>query len=106
MKNTKWVAIFIGMFAFLSARKSAAYATGVVFADSYLRAVRRHAPFRIGVINWGYWGSVGVVASEDERLMFPDTRSLWLWENRYRASAGPAGVRTRSHRRRAAPMSS
>ncbi|PCE21487.1 hypothetical protein BWP39_31345, partial [Paraburkholderia acidicola] len=42
-------------FAFLSARASAAYAVGVAAADRYVQSIRAQAPFRVGIIHWGYW---------------------------------------------------
>jgi hypothetical protein len=42
------------------------YAAGCTYGDAVAKAARRHGlPVRI--INWGYWGDVGVVASQDYR---------------------------------------
>ena len=40
------------------------YAAGCTFKDSYAEVLRKTAPFKVRTINWGYWGTVGVVASE------------------------------------------
>ncbi|MET0333841.1 MAG: SDR family NAD(P)-dependent oxidoreductase, partial [Rhizobacter sp.] len=42
------------------------YAAGCTFADAYAQALRQRGT-RVKVVNWGYWGSVGVVASQAYR---------------------------------------
>jgi polyketide synthase PksN len=41
------------------------YAAGCSFKDAFARYLDRVAPFAVRTINWGYWGSVGVVASAE-----------------------------------------
>ncbi|WP_418133258.1 SDR family NAD(P)-dependent oxidoreductase [Variovorax sp. NFACC26] len=43
------------------------YAAGCTFVDAYAQALSRAWPCAVKVVNWGYWGSVGVVASADYR---------------------------------------
>lgn len=40
------------------------YAAGCVFKDAYAAAISHEASFPVRIINWGYWGSVGVVANQ------------------------------------------
>jgi polyketide synthase PksM len=40
------------------------YAAGCTFQDSYALALAEQAGYPVGIINWGYWGTVGIVASE------------------------------------------
>ncbi|WP_149551169.1 SDR family NAD(P)-dependent oxidoreductase [Streptomyces marokkonensis] len=39
------------------------YVSGCVFKDAFARLWRQSRPVTVKVVNWGYWGSVGVVAS-------------------------------------------
>ncbi|MER6405749.1 SDR family NAD(P)-dependent oxidoreductase [Streptomyces viridosporus] len=39
------------------------YVCGCVFKDAFARLWRQSRPTTVKVMNWGYWGSVGVVAS-------------------------------------------
>lgn len=43
------------------------YAAASRFEDAYAAARRDSAGFPVVVVNWGYWGSVGIVASERYR---------------------------------------
>ncbi len=43
------------------------YAAASTFEDSYAAYLREQAAFPVQVINWGYWGSVGIVASDRYR---------------------------------------
>ncbi|MGW8956313.1 SDR family NAD(P)-dependent oxidoreductase [Paenibacillus sp. NPDC055715] len=43
------------------------YAAASTFMDAYAGYVRQHVPYPVSVINWGYWGSVGIVAEEEYR---------------------------------------
>lgn len=41
------------------------YAAGCTFKDAYAQALKHNEKYPAKVINWGYWGTVGIVASED-----------------------------------------
>ncbi|NEP84946.1 MAG: SDR family NAD(P)-dependent oxidoreductase, partial [Okeania sp. SIO3B3] len=43
------------------------YSAGSTFKDAFALALSQQAPFPVKIINWGYWGYVGVVASEAYR---------------------------------------
>lgn len=43
------------------------YAAGCTFADSYAKALDQVLDVPVKVVNWGYWGSVGIVASQAYR---------------------------------------
>ncbi|MCB0195541.1 MAG: SDR family NAD(P)-dependent oxidoreductase, partial [Anaerolineae bacterium] len=43
------------------------YAAGSTFADAYALYLNQVRPYPVKVINWGYWGSVGVVATDAYR---------------------------------------
>lgn len=40
------------------------YAAGCTFKDAFAHHINRKHSFEVKIANWGYWGSVGVVASE------------------------------------------
>ncbi len=37
------------------------YCAGCTFKDSFAQAMRSRHPYPVKIVNWGYWGSVGVV---------------------------------------------
>lgn len=41
------------------------YAAACAFKDAFALYLNQHNPYPVKIINWGYWGSVGVVASEE-----------------------------------------
>jgi acyl transferase domain-containing protein/pimeloyl-ACP methyl ester carboxylesterase/SAM-dependent methyltransferase len=41
------------------------YSAGCTFKDAFALWLSQQMPYPVKVINWGYWGSVGVVASEE-----------------------------------------
>ncbi|WP_233603296.1 SDR family NAD(P)-dependent oxidoreductase [Pedobacter sp. KBW06] len=43
------------------------YSSGCMYKDSYARQVSQRLGIRTHVINWGYWGEVGVVSSAEYR---------------------------------------
>ena len=43
------------------------YAAGCTFKDAFAHQLEMEWPCRVKVINWGYWGNVGVVASKAYR---------------------------------------
>ncbi|MFD0727067.1 SDR family NAD(P)-dependent oxidoreductase [Lysobacter brunescens] len=38
------------------------YCAGCTFKDSFAQAMRARHPYPVKIVNWGYWGSVGVVS--------------------------------------------
>jgi amino acid adenylation domain-containing protein len=43
------------------------YAAGCCFVDALAASLRANAAYPVKVVNWGYWGSVGVAADEGTR---------------------------------------
>ncbi|WP_187653007.1 SDR family NAD(P)-dependent oxidoreductase [Xenorhabdus sp. PB62.4] len=58
---------FSSMQSFFKAPGQANYAAGCVFADAFAEQLRLRLSCPVRVMNWGYWGSVGIVSSEDYR---------------------------------------
>ncbi len=48
------------------------YAAGSTFMDSYALFMSQKLPYPIKVLNWGYWGTVGSVASEKYRQLMSE----------------------------------
>ncbi len=63
------------------------YAAGSTFVDSFSSALRQHVAFPVKVVNWGYWGSTGIVASD-----FYRARMASLGINEIRPERGMALV--------------
>ncbi|HEX2925509.1 MAG TPA: SDR family NAD(P)-dependent oxidoreductase, partial [Ruminiclostridium sp.] len=57
------------------------YAAGCTFKDSYAHALSKIAPFKVRIINWGYWGTVGVVSSEQYYRRFTSQGALSIEPN-------------------------
>ena len=44
------------------------YAAGCAFKDSFAQALDNALPGHVKVVNWGYWGNIGIVASDEYRV--------------------------------------
>ena len=55
--------LFFSSFNALSARPASGYSAGCVFQDACARYLSRERAHAVRVINWGYWGEVGVGAT-------------------------------------------
>ncbi|MBY0572979.1 MAG: SDR family NAD(P)-dependent oxidoreductase, partial [Undibacterium sp.] len=51
------------LLSFIKAAGQSNYAAGCTFKDAYSLQLAKRLPYPVRVMNWGYWGSVGVVAS-------------------------------------------
>ncbi|WP_231578090.1 SDR family NAD(P)-dependent oxidoreductase [Dickeya chrysanthemi] len=53
-------------FSFSGAATLSAYAAGITFSDTLVRALQHHADFPVGIINWGFWQAslAGLPASQ------------------------------------------
>ncbi|MEU5186688.1 SDR family NAD(P)-dependent oxidoreductase [Streptomyces klenkii] len=55
---------FSSIQSFATAAGQGNYAAGCTFGDSYAHFLSRHRDFPVKVMNWGWWGSLGSVASD------------------------------------------
>jgi amino acid adenylation domain-containing protein len=62
-----FVLFFSALQSFNPSPGQSSYAAGSAFADAMATWLRRKGHVACRVINWGYWGSVGIVASEGHR---------------------------------------
>ncbi|GGP81511.1 hypothetical protein GCM10010185_64360 [Saccharothrix coeruleofusca] len=63
----EFVAFFSSMQAFFTAPGQANYAAGCAFADAFADRLAQRLACPVKVMNWGYWGGVGVVAQDGYR---------------------------------------
>ena len=58
-----FILFFSSMQSFIKAPGQGNYAAGCVFKDVFAKAISNATKCKVKVMNWGYWGSVGVVAN-------------------------------------------
>jgi polyketide synthase PksM len=58
---------FSSMQSFTKAAGQSNYAAGCTFKDAFAQQLARHWSCPVKVMNWAYWGGVGVVASDGYR---------------------------------------
>ena len=66
-------------YAFSGATRLSAYASGIAFADSFVRAAAVDAPFPVGIVNWGFWRSA--VTERVQKMDGISTRSIHALED-------------------------
>ncbi|MBY9081324.1 SDR family NAD(P)-dependent oxidoreductase [Paenibacillus sp. HN-1] len=59
-----FVLFFSSMISFLKSAGQSNYASGCTFKDAFADQLALERDCAVKVMNWGYWGSVGIVASE------------------------------------------
>ena len=62
-----FVLFFSSIIAFVKNPGQSNYASGSTFKDAFAHWLSHQWPCAVKVINWGYWGSLGIVASEAYR---------------------------------------
>ncbi|MCX8131319.1 MAG: SDR family NAD(P)-dependent oxidoreductase, partial [Clostridia bacterium] len=62
-----FVLFFSAIQSFIKAPGQSNYAAGCTFKDAFAHQLDREWPCQVKVMNWGYWGSTGVVASPEYR---------------------------------------
>ncbi len=62
-----WLAFFSSIQSFITQPGQSNYAAGCCFADAFAQELCRQRSYPVKIMNWGYWGSVGVVASAPYR---------------------------------------
>jgi polyketide synthase PksM len=60
-----FVLFFSSLNAFIKAAGQSNYAAGCTFKDAFAQQLSREWPCAVKVMNWGYWGSVGIVSSKE-----------------------------------------
>ncbi|XXT21475.1 SDR family NAD(P)-dependent oxidoreductase [Sorangium sp. So ce429] len=62
-----WVLFFSSAQSFSKVAWQSNYAAGCTFKDAFAHQLGRQWPCAVKVMNWSYWGSVGVAASDADR---------------------------------------
>jgi NAD(P)-dependent dehydrogenase (short-subunit alcohol dehydrogenase family) len=62
--SLKTITFFSSTMSFATAAGQSNYSAGCTFVDAFAHAVRVSMGVSTKVMNWGWWGSVGVVATE------------------------------------------
>ncbi|MDQ0059021.1 acyl transferase domain-containing protein/acyl carrier protein [Paenibacillus harenae] len=57
------------------------YAAGCTFKDAFAQALRTRVKYPVQVINWGYWGSLGVAATKEQNERFAAVGLLSIGPN-------------------------
>ncbi len=60
---------FSSIISFFKSPGQSNYAAGCTFKDSFAQKLQRERAYPVKIMNWGYWGSVGVVADETHNLI-------------------------------------
>ncbi|OAJ72515.1 hypothetical protein AYJ08_18265 [Brevibacillus sp. SKDU10] len=60
-----FVLFFSSMNSFVKAAGQSNYVAGCTFKDAFASQLALEWPCAVKVMNWGYWGTVGTVASEE-----------------------------------------
>lgn len=63
-EDLDWMCFFSSLQSMNSRAGQSNYAAGCTFQDAYANHMRQFVSFPIHIINWGYWGEVGVVANK------------------------------------------
>ena len=63
-KQLDFILFFSSVQSFCTFAGQSNYAASCTFKDAFADGVRREWPCAVKVVNWGYWGSTGVVANE------------------------------------------
>ena len=58
-----FILFFSSIISFGRAAGQSNYAAGSTFKDAYAIKLAQESPFAVKIMNWGYWGSVGIVSS-------------------------------------------
>jgi 3-oxoacyl-(acyl-carrier-protein) synthase/acyl carrier protein len=60
---------FSSIISFAKAPGQCNYAAGCTFKDSFAQRLQQQRPYPVKIMNWGYWGNVGVAADEFHNKM-------------------------------------
>jgi len=55
---------FSSIVSFVKSPGQSNYSAGCAFKDSFALSLEQLRPYPVKIMNWGYWGGVGVVADE------------------------------------------
>ncbi|MBO0799434.1 MAG: KR domain-containing protein, partial [Blastocatellia bacterium] len=59
-----FILLFSSIISFIKSPGQSNYAAGCTFKDSFAQSLQQRRAYPVKIMNWGYWGDVGVVADE------------------------------------------
>ncbi|MCU7925176.1 MAG: SDR family NAD(P)-dependent oxidoreductase [Candidatus Thiodiazotropha sp. (ex Dulcina madagascariensis)] len=62
-----FIVFFSSLVAFTKSPGQSNYAAGCTFKDAFAHRLSREWPCAVKVMNWGYWGGIGIVAAKEYR---------------------------------------
>ncbi|MGA1867996.1 MAG: thioester reductase domain-containing protein [bacterium] len=66
-ESLDFMMFFSSAVSFMGNKGQSNYTAGCTFKDTYARYLNQRTPYPVKIINWGFWGSVGIAASEKYR---------------------------------------
>jgi polyketide synthase PksN len=63
-QDLDFMLFFSSIISFVKAPGQSNYSAGCTFKDSFAHKLQQKRAYPVKIMNWGYWGSVGVVADE------------------------------------------
>ena len=60
---------FSSIVSFVKSPGQSNYAAGCTFKDSFAHSLQQRRPYPVKIMNWGFWGNVGIVADESYNRM-------------------------------------
>ena len=71
-ENLDFLLFFSSMQSFIRAAGQSNYAAGCVFKDAFAKALSKELSAKVKIMNWGYWGKVGIVATDYYQKLMED----------------------------------
>jgi len=68
-QDLDFILFFSSVISFFKLPGQSNYSAGCTFSDSFAHKLRRERGYPVKIVNWGYWGDVGAVASEAYQKM-------------------------------------
>ena len=63
-EDLDFVLFFSSLISFTRAAGQSNYSAGCTFADSFARSLTQQRRYPVKIMNWGYWGNVGIVRGD------------------------------------------
>ena len=63
-QSLDFMLFFSSILSFITSPGQSNYAAGCTFKDSFAQHLEQQRPYPVKIVNWGYWGNVGIVADD------------------------------------------
>jgi acyl transferase domain-containing protein/enoyl-CoA hydratase/carnithine racemase/acyl carrier protein/GNAT superfamily N-acetyltransferase len=63
-QSLDFMLFFSSILSFITSPGQSNYAAGCTFKDSFAHHLEQTRPYPVKIVNWGYWGNVGIVADD------------------------------------------